>query len=116
MISFAERKLWSVVGEVDLEKEIGSESETALEITEEIESETEVVIEKEREKEYVIGTETEGREVVIEDNVLLIALTEDKENIVFFLCVFTSSKFIFSCLLKAHCVEGFIITFVPSMQ
>lgn len=64
----------------------------------------------------MIGTETEGREVVIEDNVLLEALTEDKENIVFFLCVFTSSKFIFSCRLKAHCVEGFIITFVPSMQ
>lgn len=115
MISFAALKLLSVVGEVDPEKEIGSESETALEITEEIESETEVVIEKEREKEYVIGTETEGREVVIEDNVLLEALTEEKQ-ILYFFCVFTSSKFIFSCLLKAHCVEGFIITFVPSMQ
>lgn len=35
----------------------------------------------------------------------------------FFLCVFTSSKFIFSGLLKVHCVEGFIISlFVPSMQ
>lgn len=50
MISFAAHKLLSVVGEVDPEKEIGSESETALEITEEIESETEVVIEKERGK------------------------------------------------------------------
>lgn len=70
MISFAAHKPLSVVGEVDPEKEIGSKSETALEITEEIESETEVVIEKEREKEYVIGTETEGKEVVIEDNVL----------------------------------------------
>lgn len=50
MISFAAHKPLSVVGEVDPEKEIGSESETALEITEEIESETEVVIEKERER------------------------------------------------------------------
>lgn len=86
MISFAAHKLLSVVGEVDPEKGIGSESETALEITEEIESETEVVIEKEREKEYVIGTETEGKEVVIEDNVLLEALTEDKK-ILYFFCV-----------------------------
>lgn len=43
---------------------------------------------------------------------------KDKKNLVFFfLCVFTSSKFIFSCLLKVHCVEGFIMTlYVPSMQ
>lgn len=61
-ISFAAHKLLSVVGEVDPEKEIGSESETALEITEEIENETEGEIEKEREKEYVIGTETQRRE------------------------------------------------------
>lgn len=115
MISFAAHKLWSVVGEVDPVREIGSESETGLEITEETENETEVVIEKGREKEYVIGTETEGREVVTEDNALLEALIEDKK-ILYFFCVFTSSKFIFSCLLKAHCVEGFIIIFVPSMQ
>lgn len=44
-------------------------------------------------------------------------LFKDKKNLVFFfVCVFTSSKFIFSCLLKVHCVEGFIMTlFVPSM-
>lgn len=87
MISFAARKLLSVVGEVDLEKEIGSESETALEITEEREIETEVVIESEREREYVIGTETEGREVVIEDNVLLEAL-KIKKYCIFFVCVY----------------------------
>lgn len=68
MISFVAHKLLSVVGEVDPEKEIGNESETALEITEETENEIEDVIEKEKENDYVIGTETEGREVDIEDN------------------------------------------------
>lgn len=116
MTSFAAHKLLSVVGEVDPVKGIGNESETALEITEETERETEVVIEKERGNEYVIGTETEGREVVIEDNALLEAVIEDKQKYCIFFCVFTSSKFIFSCLLKAHCVEGFIIIFIPSMQ
>lgn len=74
MISFVAHKLLSVVGEVDLVKEIGNESETALGITEETESGIEDVIEKEKESDYVIGTETEGREVDIEDNGALEAL------------------------------------------
>lgn len=109
-----------MAGEVDPVKEIGSENETALEITEETEREIEDVIEKEKESDYVIGTETEGREVDIGDNALLEGSTDclKIQNLVFFfLCVFTSSKFIFNCLLKVHCVEGFIMTlFVPSMQ
>jgi hypothetical protein len=80
-----------VVGEADLVKEIGSESETALEIIEETESEIGDVIEKERESDYVIETETEGREVDTEDNVLLEALIEDKKknkSCIFFVCVY----------------------------
>lgn len=71
MISFVEHKLLSVVGEVDLVKEIGNESGIAPETTEETESEIEDVTEKEKENDYVIVTETEGREVDTEDNVLL---------------------------------------------
>lgn len=74
MISFVEHKLLSVVGEVDLVKEIGNESGIAPETTEETESEIEDVTEKEKENDYVIVTETEGREVDTEDNVLLEAL------------------------------------------
>lgn len=74
MISCVAHKLLSVAGEVDPTKEIGSESEIALEITEETEREIEAVIEKEKESDCVIGTETVGREVDIEDNVLLKAL------------------------------------------
>lgn len=116
MTSFAAHKLLSVVGEVDPVKGIGNESETALEITEETERETEVVIEKERGNEYVIGTETEGREVVIEDNALLEAVIEDKQKYcIFFVCLQVVNLFS-AVYLKAHCVEGFIIIFIPSMQ
>lgn len=106
MISCVGHKLLSVAGEVDPTKETGSESEIVPEITEETEREREAVIEKEKESDYVIGTETEGREVDIEDNVLGKHWSFEDKQILYFFCVFTSSKFIFSCLLKVHCVEG----------
>lgn len=109
MISFDAHKLSSVVGEVDHAKETGSERETALETTEETENEIEGVIEKEKENDCAIGTETEEREVDTEDNLSLEALiVKDKGRkiLYFILCVFTSSNFIFSCLIKVHCVEG----------
>lgn len=56
------------------------------------------------------GTETEEKEVDTEDNLAgNTAHLKQKKSLYFFVCL-QVVHFIFSCLIKVHCVEGFIMT------